>query len=35
LDNINFKPNRGVIEIYDEKLDFKHVSPRINTGFVD
>jgi hypothetical protein len=35
LDNIHFKPTRPVIEIYDEKLNFKHVSPRINTGFVD
>jgi hypothetical protein len=35
LDNINYKPTKAIIEIYDEKLNFKHVSPRINTGFVD
>jgi len=34
LDNVHHQPGGGIVEIYDEKLDFKHVPPRTNCGFV-
>ena len=36
MSNIDFKPPGGTnIAIRDEKLDFSHVTPRIDCGFVD
>lgn len=36
LDNADYKSSGGYISpVYHQKLDFKHVQPRINTGFID
>lgn len=35
LDNVNHKPGGGIVEVYDEKPDFGHVTSRTDSGFVN
>lgn len=35
LDYIDHKPGGGNVSIRDEQIDFTHVSPRVDCGFID
>jgi hypothetical protein len=33
--NIDYKPAGGNVAIRDDKIDFSHVTPRVDCGFLD